>query len=141
MSLDNYNATLFKRCQNYIKSNIQEWSSRAPRTMDFSFLIGIPEHQLVWNRYSGLTYNWCSEYIRRHRHAACWWRRSGGRNSVKRQSKRKQNRGKKSKSGGAEANGDCEHEYSYVVCHHGHAYDSCRDCPYKVRLPSYDSDC
>ena len=60
---------------------------------------------------------------------------SGGKKS-----KRKQNRAKKSKSGGSPPS-ECEHEYSYVICQHGLAYYSCSDCRHRERAYSQDHNC
>ena len=101
MDFDTYDQRTIERCQGYIS---KFYGDELVRTHNFTnYLKKKITSDLTWDAKSTDTHTWCKAYLRQHR--------EGGRNSrnnVKRQSKRKQNRAKKSKSGRSSI---CNHKY------------------------------
>ena len=84
MSFHQYDSNVYNNCVEYKNTFYSDWQQGIPRSMDYKEFSHRKSNELTWDSPNMLTYNWCSGYIRKYS--------SGGRNSNKRQSKRKRQR-------------------------------------------------
>ncbi len=91
MSFYEYNSGIYNNCKEYLDTWNNVWQAWIPRFLRTIEYAGYNFYDLDITQENRLTYYWCVGYIHQHKHLR------GGNYSKKRQSKRKQNRGKKSK--------------------------------------------